>query len=52
MIIHNVVDVIKCKAFPITLKGVTRIWFSNLHLGSISTFEKLNEKFPKSLCEQ
>ncbi|XP_050258942.1 uncharacterized protein LOC126703932 [Quercus robur] len=32
-------------AFPTTLKGATRIWFSRLTPGSISTFKELSAKF-------
>ncbi|XP_030923180.1 uncharacterized protein LOC115950072 [Quercus lobata] len=34
-----------CRAFPTTLKGVARIWFSRLTPGSISTFKELSAQF-------
>ena len=34
-----------CRAFPITLKGAARIWFSRLTPNSINTFKKLSAQF-------
>ena len=34
-----------CRAFPITLKGPARIWFSRLMPNSISSFKKLSAQF-------
>ena len=34
-----------CKAFPTTLKGPVRIWFSRLTPNSISTFKELSTQF-------
>ena len=34
-----------CKAFPTTLKGPARIWFSRLTPNSISTFKELSAQF-------
>nr|XP_023891218.1 uncharacterized protein LOC112003265 [Quercus suber] len=34
-----------CRAFPTTLKGAARIWFSCLTPGSISTFKELSAQF-------
>lgn len=31
MHLQGVPDKIMCKSFPITLKGLTRVWFSNCH---------------------
>ena len=42
MHLQGVVDEIMCKAFPTTLKGAARIWFSRLTPNSISTFKELN----------
>ena len=42
MHLQGVVDEIMCKAFPMTLKGAARIWFSRLTPNSISTFKELN----------
>ena len=36
---------IMCKAFPTTLKGLARIWFSRLTPNSISTFKELSAQF-------
>ena len=34
-----------CRAFPTTLKGPTRIWFSRLTPNSINTFKELSAQF-------
>ena len=34
-----------CRAFPTTLKGAVRIWFSRLAPNSISTFKELRAQF-------
>ena len=34
-----------CRAFPTTLRGLARIWFSRLMLNSISTFKDLSAQF-------
>ena len=34
-----------CRAFPTTLKGMARIWFSRLTPNSISTFKELSAQF-------
>ena len=36
---------VMCKAFPMTLKGATRAWFSKIPLGTIANFEQLNKGF-------
>ena len=38
MHLQGVADEIMCKAFPMTLKGAARIWFSRLTPNSVSTF--------------
>ena len=45
MHLQGVADEIMCRAFPTMLKGVARIWFSCLTLGSISTFKELSTQF-------
>ena len=45
MHLQGVVDAIMCRAFPTTLKGVTRIWFSRLTPNSVSTFKELSAQF-------
>ena len=45
MHLQGVADKIMCKAFPITLKGLVRIWFSRLMPNSIITFKKLSAQF-------
>ena len=45
MHLQGVANEIMCKAFPITLKGAARIWFSGLTPSSISTFRELSAQF-------
>ena len=45
MHLQGVVDEIMCRAFPKTLKGPARIWFSQLTPNSISTFKELSAQF-------
>ena len=45
MHVQGVADKIMCWAFPITLKGLARVWFSKLMPNSISTFKELNAQF-------
>ena len=43
--LQGVPDEIMCRAFPTTLKGPARIWFSRLMLNSINTFKELSAQF-------
>ena len=45
MHLQGVPDEIICRAFPTTLKGPARIWFSRLTLNSINTFKELSAQF-------
>ena len=45
MHLQRVADEIMCRAFPTTLKGPTRVWFSRLMPNSISTFKELSTQF-------
>ena len=45
MHLQGVADEIMCRAFPTTLKGPARIWFSRLTPNSISTFKELSAQF-------
>ena len=45
MHLQSVADEIMCRAFPKTLKGAARIWFSRLTPNSISTFKELSAQF-------
>ena len=45
MHLQGVVDEIMCRAFPTTLKGPTRIWFSRLMPNSIGTLKELSAQF-------
>ena len=42
MILHAFPDEIMCRAFPVTLKGSARLWFSQLPADSVSTFQHLS----------
>ena len=42
MHLQEVADEIMCRAFPITLKGPAKVWFSRLTPNSISTFKELS----------
>ena len=43
--LQGVANAIMCRAFPTTLKGAARIWFSQLTPNSISTFKELSSQF-------
>ena len=45
MHLQGVADEIMCRAFPPTLRGPTRIWFSKLTPNSINTFKDLSAQF-------
>ena len=45
MHLQGVADEIMCQAFPTTLKGPTRVWFSRLTSNSIDTFKELSAQF-------
>ena len=45
MHLQGVPDKIRCRAFPITLKGPARIWFGMIALNSINTFKELSAQF-------
>ena len=45
MHLQGVLDEIMCRAFPTTLKGPTRVWFSKLPPNTVSSFEELSKLF-------
>ena len=45
MHLQGVLDEIMCRAFPTTLKGPTRVWFSKIPPNSVSSFKKLSKLF-------
>ncbi|XP_030948930.1 uncharacterized protein LOC115972828 [Quercus lobata] len=45
MHLQGVPDQIMCRAFPTTLKGPARVWFSRLTPNSINTFKELSAQF-------
>ena len=52
MHLQGVPNEIMCRAFPTTLKGPTRIWFSRLTPSSISTFKELSAQFTSHCIER
>ena len=38
-------DEVMCRAFPTTLKGVAKVWFNKIHLGTIADFEQLSKGY-------
>nr|XP_023892807.1 uncharacterized protein LOC112004812 [Quercus suber] len=45
MHLQGLPDEIMCRAFPTTLKGPARVWFSKILLNSVSSFEELSKLF-------
>jgi hypothetical protein len=43
--LHGTPNEIACRAFPLTLKGVAKEWFSNLKPQSIDNFNTLGRQF-------
>jgi hypothetical protein len=41
LILHGTSDEIACRAFPLTLKGMAKDWFTGLPLKSVGTFKEL-----------
>ncbi|XP_075640490.1 uncharacterized protein LOC142612259 [Castanea sativa] len=45
MHLQGVPDEIMCRAFPTTLKGPARVWFSKIPLNTVGSFEELSKLF-------
>ena len=45
IILHVTLDAIACKAFPLTLRGVAKDWFTELPPKSVGTFKELRRLF-------
>jgi len=45
MLLQMTLDKVMCRAFPTTLKGVTRVWFSKIPPETIADFEQLSKGF-------
>ena len=45
MILHGTPDEIMCRAFPTTLTGSARVWFTNIPSSSVSLFSELGVSF-------
>ena len=51
MHLQGVANEIKCQAFPTTLKGPARVWFSRLTPNSIGSFKELSVQFASYFIE-
>ena len=49
--LQGIPDEIMCRAFPTTLKGLARVWFSRLMPNSISSFKELSAQFASHFIE-
>ena len=49
--LQGIADKIMCRAFPTTLKGPARVWFSKLAPNYISTFKELSMQFASHFIE-
>ena len=49
MHLQRVSDEIMCRAFPTTLKGPARVWFSKIPSNSVSSFEELSKLFVNNI---
>ena len=45
LLLHNISDAIKCKAFPQTLKGPGQTWYRQLAPNLIDSFDQLSKLF-------
>ena len=45
MHLQGILDEIMCRAFPTTLKGLARVWFSKIPPNLVSSFEELSKLF-------
>ena len=45
MLLQMTSDEVMCKAFPTTLKGAARVWFSKIPPGTIANLEQLSKGF-------
>jgi hypothetical protein len=45
LVLHGTPDEIACRAFPLTLKGVAKDWFTGLPPKSVGTFKELGRLF-------
>ena len=45
MHLQGILDKIICRAFPITLKGLARVWFGKIPPNTITSFQELSKLF-------
>ena len=51
MHLQGVLDEIMCRAFPTTLKGPTRVWFSKIPPNTVGSFKELSKLFVNNFIE-
>ena len=51
MHLQGVSDEIMCRAFPTTLKGSARVWFSKIPPNTVGSFKKLSKLFVNNFIE-
>jgi len=51
MHLQGVPNEIMCRAFPTTLKGLARVWFSKIPPNTVSSFEELSKLFVNNFIE-
>ena len=51
MHLQGVSDEIMCKAFPTTLKGSARVWFSKIPPNTVGSFKELSKLFVNNFIE-
>ena len=52
MHLQRVLDEIICRAFPTTLKGPARVWFTNIPSNIVSSFEELSKLFVNNFIKR